>query len=352
MPSIRTERGFALPLTILVITVMTMLIASANVRARADRVIAESSGATVEAFAVAQSGLHRYFAYYDSIKVRPADGDSLRINVPGGFADVMAYKVQSPTDTMETELYIVRSTGILIEPTRGSDPQAQRTVAQFAQWQSAAMTVSGAYTAANGLSVNTAGTLRVRGFDQCASPAPAVTGVRITGASSASAGDFDVLTGSPAFNRGGGGSTVANGTQIDWPSIVGGQFDAEYDSFRAWDASYPTMLINGDLAVDNGGGYGLLIVTGDLTMNGFFFSWRGVVLVGGRIITNTMFTTVRGVTVTGLNEQLGMNPPVGQLGGGWSQDYLYYECEVRNALNALVGFVPIQNAWIDNWAMY
>jgi Tfp pilus assembly protein PilX len=84
MTDIRNERGFALPLTILVVTVMTMLIASAHVRARADRIIAESSGATVTAFAVAQSGLYRYLAYCDSIKVRPADGDSLRVNVSSG----------------------------------------------------------------------------------------------------------------------------------------------------------------------------------------------------------------------------------------------------------------------------
>ena len=95
-----------------------------------------------------------------------------------------------------------------------------------------------------------------------------------------------------------------------------------------------------------------MIVTGDLTLNGRFFSWRGVVLIGGRLITNTMFTTIRGATVTGLNEQLGMNPPMGTVGGGWADSYYYYSCEVENALGSLVGFVPIQNAWIDNWAMY
>jgi len=359
--SVRNERGFALPLTILVITVMTMLIASANVRARADRVIAESSGATVTAFAVAQSGLHRYLAYRtDSIGERPADGDSLRINVPSGFADVRAYKVPSPTDTLEPELYVIRSTGFLIEPTRGSDPQAQRTVALLAQWQSAAMKVSGgvigAFTAANGITVDTSGRLNVRGdeFGQCPSPAPAVPGVRVPVDTVLAPGDFDFLAGSPpALHTQGTGLSVANNTEIDWPSIVGGQFDAEYDSFRAWDATYPTILINGDLTVDNGGGYGLLIVTGNLTLNGFFFSWGGVVLVGGQLIINTMFTTVRGVTVTGLNEQLGMSPPMGQLGGGWVQNFLYYECEVQRTLKAAFsGFAPIQNAWIDNWAMY
>ena len=355
MPVIHSERGFALPLTILVITVMTMLLTSAHVRVRADRIIAESSGATVDAFAVAQSGLHRYFAYYDSLKVRPPDGDSLRINVPNGYADVRAYKVQSPTDTMEPEVYIVRSTGVLIQPTRGSDPQAQRTVAQFAQWQSAAMKLSGgvvgAFTAANGLTVNTSGTLEVSGHDHCASPAPSIPGVRVTKKDAPDENDFNDLQGSPPLEDKDNGKKLAEETAINWPAIVGGRFDTDYDSFvPGW--SYPTMLIYDDYSINNGVGSGLLIVTGNLTLTGVIFNFRGVILVGGRLITNTMFTTIRGVTVTGLNEQLGMNPPVGRLGGGWSQDYLYYECEVRNALNALVGFVPIQNAWIDNWAMY
>ena len=352
MPIPRDERGFALPLTILVVTVMTLMIASAYVRVRADRTIAESSGSAVDALAAAQSGLHRYLAYYDSVKVRPADGDSLRINVAGGYADVRAYKVRSPADTMELETYIVRSTGHVIEPTTGSDPQAQRTVAQFAQWQSAAMKIAGAFTAANGLSVNTSGTLRVVGFDQCANPVPAKTGVRARGGGTPSDGDFDVLTGNPPLNRGGGGSSVAAETGIDWPSIVGGQFDADYDSYRAWDASFPSMLIDGNLTLNSSGGYGLLMVTGDLTVTGFFFSWRGVILVGGRLVTNTMFTSVRGVTATGLNEGIGVPVPAGQLGGGWFQDFYFYDCEVSNALSSLVGFVPLSNTWIDNWATY
>ncbi len=364
MVSLSSERGFALPLTILVVTVMTMLIAAAHVRVRADRIIAESSGATVTAFAVAQSGLNRYFVYYDSINVRPPDGDSLRINVTDGYADVLAYKVRSPADTMEPELYIVRSTGFLIEPTRGSDPQAQRTVAQFAQWQSAAMKLSGgaigAITAANGVQVDSVGLGRVRvyGNNQCGT-APSVPGVRVPldtltfpGDTTPSASDFDVLTGSPALLPQGTGLSVATDTEIDWESIVNGDFDAEYDTFRSWDSSYPTMLVTGDLTVSDAGGYGLLMVTGDLTLNGFFFSWRGIVLVGGRIVSNTMFTALRGVTVTGLNVLLGMSPLMGQMGGGIGDFHEYHECEVRNALNSLVGFVPIGNAWIDNWAVY
>ena len=352
MQSLRNERGFALPLTILVVTVMTMLIASANVRARADRVIAESSGATVTAFAVAQSGMQRYFAYYDSIKVRPPDGDSLRVNVASGFADVRAYKVLSPTDTMETELYIVRSTGILIEPTRGSDPQAQRTVAQFAQWQSASMLVRGVVTAANDWSIIPWTDVDVRGWDHCSPAAPTVPGVRTMAASTLAPADFDDIS---SLIRSGTGSAVADSTRIDWAFIVGGQFEADYDSYQAWDTSYPTMLITGDTTINNFIGMGLLIVTGDLTLTGFALNWRGVVLVGGRLtiaVGAGVYGYFRGVTVTGLNAQLGMSPAANLISGGSLIDFNYHRCEVQKALNTFVGFAPIQNAWIDNWAMY
>ncbi len=354
MPSMQDERGFALPLTILVVTVMTMLIASAHVRVRADRIIAESSGATVDAFAVAQSGLNRYFAYYDSVtpKVRPPDGDSVRINVPKGFADVRVYKVRSPTDTMETELYIVRSTGHLIEPTRGSIPQAQRTVAQFAQWQSAAMWIEAVVTAANDWVIGPTTNVDVRAWDHCSPAAPTVTDVRTTAASTLVPADFDEIN---SLIKSGTGLGVANATRIDWAYIVGGQFEADYDYFPGWDDSYPTILITGDETITNLIGMGLLIVTGNLTLTGSFFDWEGIVLVGGGLtidIPNGTVPRFKGATVTGLNAQLGMSPPANLVSGSSRPDFLYYSCYVQKALNSFIGFVPIRNAWIDNWAMY
>ena len=352
MPNIRTERGFALPLTILVVTVMTMLIASIHVRVRADRVIAESSSATVSAFAVAQSGLQRYFAYYDSIQARPPDGDSLRVNVTSGFADVLAYKVLSPTDTMEPELYIVRSTGHLIEPTRGSDPQAQRTVAQFAQWQSASMYITGVVAAANDWLIGPSTDIDVHGWDHCTPAAPAVTGVRTAAASTVDTTDFDDIS---SMVKSGTRSAVADSTRIDWPFIVGGQFEADYDSYQAWNPSYPSMLITGDTTINTFGGTGLLIVTGNLTLTGSVLNWKGLVLVGGALTINVddgVLGWIRGATVTGLNAQLGMSPPANQAVGNSYTDFDYHRCEVQAALNAFIGFVPIHNAWIDNWAMY
>jgi hypothetical protein len=214
------------------------------------------------------------------------------------------------------------------------------------------MWVEAAFTAANDISVGASLDVDVRGIDQCGAGAPTVTGLRTVATSATNPADFDVLSGSPNLDRSGTGAAVANDTRIAWASIVGGQFDAEYDSFQSWDTSYPTILIAGDATINDGGGYGLLMVTGNLTLTGSFFNWRGIVLVGGRLITNTGSTYVRGAVASGLNEQLGMTPAITQIGGGTYHDFDYDSCEVQNALNALIGFAPINNAWIDNWAMY
>ncbi len=352
MPSMHDQRGFALPLSILVVTVMTMLIAAAHVRVRADRVIAESSGATITAFAVAQSGLHRYFAIYEDSTSAPPDGDSLRVNVPQGYADVRAFKVKSSPDSSEHELFIVRSTGHLIAPTRGSDPQAQRTVAQFAQWQNASMHVSGVFTAANDWVIGPSTDVDVRGWDHCAPAAPTVTGVRTTAASTLISADFDEIS---SLIKSGTGQYVADSTRINWASIVGGQFEADYDYFPGYDASYPTIRITGDTTITDLFGLGLLIVTGNLTLTGSVLNWRGVVLVGGGLTVNVaagVFGYVRGITATGLNAQLGFSPTANQISGGSLLDFNYHQCEVENALNSLIGFVPLPNTWVDNWAMY
>jgi len=178
---------------------------------------------------------------------------------------------------------------------------------------------------------------------------------RTTAASTVDTTDFDDIFGSPRLVRSGDGLAVANATRIDWASIVGGLFEAEYNYYPGWDTSYPTILITGDTTINNLLGMGLLIVTGNLTLTGMA-RWDGVVLVGGGLTADFpsgVDPRFRGVTVTGLNAQLGgMPPPANQIIGDGRPDFLYRGCEVENALNSLIGFVPIQNAWIDNWAMY
>ncbi|MBI2614712.1 MAG: hypothetical protein HYW52_03325, partial [Gemmatimonadetes bacterium] len=172
----RSDAGFALPLVVFLIGVMTLMLTAGFARVAGDRRLAHSSGDAVSALAIAKSGLHSYLS---TQATRPPDGDAQRINVTGGFADVVAYAVRKPSDTLANWLFIVRSTGRVIEPTLGADPQAVRTIAQYTQWQTGRMDIRGAFTAANGLKKKSGGTIDIRGADQSACGAPTVPGMRV-----------------------------------------------------------------------------------------------------------------------------------------------------------------------------
>lgn len=351
MPALRRRDGFALPITIFLVTFITLMLAAIVVRVQADRQVAESSGDMVDALGVAQTGLQRYLG---TQTFRPRDGDSVRINVTGGYADVVVYTVQKPADTLLHQMFLVRSTGYVIEPAMGATPQASRTVAQFAEWQVGSMDLIGAFTAANGVrrpgGSQGNGTIDLRGADQCGSDPP-VAGLRIpSGPDPGPAG----ISGSPPVLEADNGSTVALQTGVDWAATIGGGFVPDYTYFRAWDATYPSMLISGDLSRSNTGGYGLLIVTGDLTLAGSYFIWYGIVLVGGRIEFNASYNYFYGAVISGLNEQLqGKNPQRGEIGRTGKYTRIWHTACAKNAaLQSLTGFVPITNAWVDEWATY
>ena len=74
------EDGIALPTTILVVTLVTIMISALFVRTQVDRRIGESGGHSVDALALAQGGLESYMGTlsFDACDrpIRPADGDS------------------------------------------------------------------------------------------------------------------------------------------------------------------------------------------------------------------------------------------------------------------------------------
>jgi len=353
------ERGFALPFTLFVIAIITMLLAGILGQVQVDRRIAESVADGVDATAIAQSGLQTYLALVNVdacfAAIRPPDGDSTRINVTGGYADVIGHVLQEPPDTVNgTYTYVVRSTGFLIEPTAGADPQARHTIAQFANWQRGTIKVLAAFTAANGIAGGSTGTGEFQGVD-LASPVACqtadTTAIRVSGANPSPP---HLTTGSlPNIKASGSGLDVANETGIDWASTIGGGIIPDYTTPQSWDASYPVMLITGNatIAVADTWYYGTLIVTGDLTFTGTRLQWDGVVLVGGRIIFNNTDARFDGMVVTGLNYLIAGTPTEGTLGIG-NVDIDFHSNKIRQALRSFAGFVPIENAWADNWATY
>ncbi|MBI2072344.1 MAG: hypothetical protein HYT81_04785, partial [Gemmatimonadetes bacterium] len=216
----RSDAGFALPLVVFLIGVMTLMLTAGFARVAGDRRLAQSSGDAVSALAIAKSGLHSYLS---TQATRPPDGDAQRINVTGGFADVVAHVVRKPPDTLANWLFIVRSTGRVIEPTLGADPQAVRTIAQYTQWQTGRMDIRGAFTAANGLKKKSGGTIDIRGADQSACGAPTVPGMRVP-----QDWQKDIAGVDPPPLASGTGMEVALETNIDFPALAGGGFTPDY----------------------------------------------------------------------------------------------------------------------------
>jgi len=343
------RRGIALPLTIFVITLMTILLAAAFARVGAERELAVGASEAIDAFTVAQSGLQQYLGSRTAL---PPDGDSVRFNVTGGYADVVARIVQRPADPLQKQMYIVRSTGYVIVPARGATPQGRRTVAQFAQWQVPAIRRIAAYVAANGArDQNPGNRVVVNGVD-CAA-APTIGSIRGSTGSNLTRGTYTpsppVIAGAPAL--------LADTTGADWATIVGGAFVPDYHYINTADLNYKSHMVTGNATLSDAVGRGLLIVTGDLTMAGVAAQWQGIVLVGGKIAFGAgTKATFDGLVISGLNSILVGTPPQNTVLGGASGPawfhFNYCSTYVDASLTAFSGFAPIANAWVDNWASY
>ena len=351
MPERLREDGFALPATLFVIALVTIMLSAAFVRVQVDRRLAESSGDYADAFALAQSGLQLYLHYYDSLGTQPADGDSLRINGVGGYADVVAQLARRPADSADNWHYVVRSTGHLIVPTQGQDPQAKRTVAQFAVWQSGSIRRVAAFTSVDPMDCCGTMVVTINGNDECS--ADVIGGFRSVGGSD----NPGTVTGSPAIDKSGTWSQIAAQLGIDWPAIFNGEFAADYTTPINNDSSYASYFVDiapsANYAMDNFRGTGLLIVTGEIDTGGSYFEWSGIILVGDEFDAEADNTTVHGIVIEGLNRLVGLNPenPDHTLSGA-TLNITYNSCDIDSTLSKLRGFSAIQNAWIENWATY
>jgi len=349
------RRGFALPAVILLVALLTVLLMSGLSRARTERQIAQASDEAAGALAVAQSGLQTYLG---TATTRPLDADSTRINVTGGYANVVTHLVRQPADTTQRSLYLVRSTGITINPDSGAAPRAQRTVAQFAEWEAGFMLRRAALTAANGIQVrNGSAIITFTGNDYagCTPAEPPIPGLRTTAVGGAP-NPVPTYVGSPAglIEEGAAqGATVAAQTAINWAGALGGDLIPDYTTFQNWNFAYPIQRVAGDLTLSSAsGGSGLLVVPGDFTIDAFFLFY-GIILVGGELdFDGGSWAVIRGLVISGLNEQLGINPQRTEFGDGSYLEIQYASCYIQQALAPLTGLAPVRNAWLDTWASY
>lgn len=352
-PSARRP-GFALPMTLLVIVLLTVALAAMYTVTSSERRVVDNQREQIRAFALAETGLELFLgnrAAYGFTGVPGAAPESTRIALTSGYADVIMTRVR-PTVGLSDPVFVVRSRGVSTSPRLSDQPMAERTVAQYAIWKINPMPVVAGWTSLSGLAkTGTSGTLS--GVDACTPAQASVAGVATpTGGYT---GPSAPLSGNPAQRALGTQEQANTAVDIDWAGIVAGTALAaditipsgSWPSFT--DASYwPVIKADGDFTMP-GSGRGLLIVTGNLTVAGSD-TWNGVVLVGGNLTSNGN-NTVSGAVVTGLNVKLGQTVPPNSLGNG-NKTFRYNSCNVMAAMSRFQALHTWPNAWVDNWPSY
>lgn len=377
MTYLRTDRrGFALPMVILVMFVLVGALAAGFTMMRGERAADDATlqqqGATALAETALQQGL-RNRPGLGLPAVPPAGAESLRVNYTDGYADLVTTRMRAAVGTTVPALYLVRSRGVR---TRSGTARAGNAVAMataFASFQQMTMTVQSAMTGING--IDKAGNSgAISGVDQCpvasggsGNTLPAV----VVPATPGYSGQTGPLIGNPKVQTAGATPAAAAATvPFDWNAIVNGNaivptFDVPASGtgfpsstwFTNNPTQWPTIIVrNGPNPstdyVLSSFGRGLLIVFGDLRLNGNTSGWNGIILVGGRLRSNGS-NEVQGATITGLNVKLGYavtNNDVNDLNG--NKEFLYNSCSVNSALQSMGSLRVYQNTWANSFPAY
>jgi Tfp pilus assembly protein PilX len=358
MMHIASRRGAALPVVILLMVILALSLTAAFTLNSNEARAVDNQEEQVTAFALAESGRERYLqdrAAFGFVN-EPAATESIRVVQAHGYADVVVTRLRVSFGGIPG-LYALRSTGVRVNPRMPGVPAATRTVGQIFKWENGTMNVPGAWTSLSGIQKN-GGSGEFSGFDECG-VLPAVAGVAVpTSPGYMQSGGTSIPTGNPPIKDLGSPPASNDSARIDWSGVLSGSSlvptitipPQTFPTAAAFaDTSFwPIIKVTGDLSLPTSG-RGILIVTGNFTINGGQ-AWDGVLLAGGTVTSNGS-NTIRGATVSGLNMQLGMTVGPSDIANG-TKIFRYNSCIMRRALRPFAGIVPLDNAWTDNWASY
>lgn len=362
MAATTNRGGFALPMAILLIGLITAGVVAAFARTTAETNMIDNSAVEALAFTLAQAGLDRAVAAGDTGAASAGSPcNTVAYTLTGGSASVRRCRLRAATSTTDTAIWLFRSTGTAT--TRRA--RATRDVAQVIYKSGGSMQVLSSWTSLSG--INKAGASGdITGEDECGS-GTTLPGVQVP--DGGFTGHSEAISGDPAIDYGGTQTEMASTIKIDWvgltsPSAPAATADYVYCqsgtygyisgyTCNGWPSSslfsnpdfWPTIIINGSSALP-GDGRGLLIVSGDLTFGGGD-NWDGIILVGGKITDNGS-GDISGAVVSGLNVLKGMTVGESSKANG-TKDYAYNSCEVAKAANSLSKVQAVKNAWMDNW---
>jgi hypothetical protein len=266
--------------------------------------------------------------------------------------------LRESTTTLLPAVYVITSRGSATGAKRYDfrAPPAERTVATLALWTPAPLDLDAAFTSLSGIDKNgNSGSLN--GTDACGAN-PAIPGVAVPTAMYS--GHTNPIDGNPdnapkELGSSGIAGEAKDSVGIDWAGIRNGTVlppDYLYPNVAWPDAGqfafWPVVKVNGDLALP-GSGKGILIVTGNLTLNGSD-RWDGLVLVGGTVTSNGN-NTIEGAIITGLNIKVGIPVPETAIGNG-QKTFRYSSCNLARALGHVGSVQRVRNGWIDTWPSY
>lgn len=366
---ISNRAGFALPMAILIIAVLTAALAAAFTATTSEVSTNAAQRGTDRAFNIAQAGLEQFLVrrseagFCQSCMADPTDStnsglDSARVMLPGGYADVIARRVRPMLDRDNPAQFFIRSRGVdtskLSIGSRAGNRRAERTVGIYAIWNTNTIKVLSGWTSLSGLSKEgTAG--EISGVDECGQ-APAVAGVAVPNGSLSVQGNWQA-TGTPPADTFKTSAELNAIVGIDWAAIRNGAIEADFTVppdafpdlswFNADPDRWPIIHVTTNFSLPNKG-RGMLIVDGNLDILGSEM-WDGVILVGGRLTSNG-FNTVGGATITGLNVLLGAqaDTSVVESGAQGTKDFVYNSCKVALATKGLRSYKTLPNTWVDN----
>lgn len=353
------RHGFALPVVLLALFLLTGAMAAGFAIVRGETSANDATLQQDVAAALAETGLQQGLNNRAGLGLSALPGatpDSARLNLNGGYVDIVTTRLRAPVGDVTPGLYFVRTRGVRTATGVSGVGNAVATASTFASHKTITLTVQSAMTGING--INKAGSSGlISGHDVCGAK-PSIPGVAVpTVPGITGSGQWrNSIEGSTKISEiGGTQEEAADAVPIDWDAIVNGgaitpQFDVPANGtgfpndawFAANPSAWPTIIVrNGpnpstEFTLPNFG-RGLLIVFGDLRLNGNTAGWSGLVLVGGRLASNGS-NEVQGGTITGLNVKLGYavaDNDVNELQG--TKQYKYNSCHISSALNGSGG---------------
>jgi hypothetical protein len=371
MRNLRNRRAFALPMTIMVIVVLTAALTSAFIATASETTTNVALRGQSRSFMVAQMGLERFLETPDELSVCPKC-DTLRSTpaidtfgkeIDGDSVYITVTRIRHQSSPTVPAVYFVQARGVEKHSKlsgRLADVAAERSLGLYAQWNVNTMQVLSAWTSLTGLKKSgTSGLLS--GIDQCGEM-PNIAGTTVGKGDISYSGQASWAEGSPPIDTTKTNAELAASMMVDWNSIINGNsmpaditVPAQPFPSLAWfdaDTSrWPIIRITSQNYSLPNRGRGILIVEGNFTISGSDM-WDGIILVGGKMTSNGT-NTVAGAVISGLNVLLPNAPPPStsefddSLANG-QKTYVYSSCKVARATKSMQRYRVLANTWADN----